>query len=157
METVAWDTPMLVSALVLAATFAGIFTEGIHHIHRTKVAMLGAAVMVFSGQIFGFYGPEEALHAIDWNVVFLLASMMVIIAIMIPTGGFQALAFWIARISGGRQFPLLIMLGTAVTVMSLLLDNVTTVVIFGPLIVLIAGVLKVSPIQIGRASCRERV
>ncbi|MQM29376.1 MAG: arsenic transporter [Candidatus Accumulibacter phosphatis] len=137
---------MLVSALVLAATFAGIFTEGIHHIHRTKVAMLGAAVMVFSGQIFGFYGPEEALHAIDWNVVFLLASMMVIIAIMIPTGGFQALAFWIARISGGRQFPLLIMLGTAVTVMSLLLDNVTTVVIFGPLIVLIAGVLKVSPI-----------
>jgi len=146
METVAWDTPMLVSALVLAATFAGIFTEGIHHIHRTKVAMLGAAVMVFSGQIFGFYGPEEALHAIDWNVVFLLASMMVIIAIMIPTGGFQALAFWIARISGGRQFPLLIMLGTAVTVMSLLLDNVTTVVIFGPLIVLIAGVLKVSPI-----------
>ena len=146
METVAWDTPMLVSALVLAATFAGIFTEGIHHIHRTKVAMLGAAVMVFSGQIFGFYGPEEALHAIDWNVVFLLASMMVIIAIMIPTGGFQALAFWIARISGGRQFPLLVMLGTAVTVMSLLLDNVTTVVIFGPLIVLIAGVLKVSPI-----------
>jgi Na+/H+ antiporter NhaD/arsenite permease-like protein len=146
METVAWDTPMLVSALVLAATFAGIFTEGMHHIHRTKVAMLGAAVMVFSGQIFGFYGPEEALHAIDWNVVFLLASMMVIIAIMIPTGGFQALAFWIARISGGRQFPLLVMLGTAVTVMSLLLDNVTTVVIFGPLIVLIAGVLKVSPI-----------
>ena len=146
METLVWDTPMLVSAIILAATFAGIFTEGIHHIHRTKVAMLGAAAMVFGGQIFGFYGPDEALHAIDWNVVFLLGSMMVIIAIMIPTGGFQALAFWIARISGGRQFVLLAMLGTAVTVLSLLLDNVTTVVIFGPLIVLICQVLKVSPI-----------
>ena len=146
METLAWDTPMLVSAVILAATFTGIFTEGVHHIHRTKVAMLGAAAMVFGGQIFGFYGPEEALHAIDWNVVFLLGSMMVIIAIMIPTGGFQAMAFWIARVSGGRQYPLLVMLGTLVTVLSLLLDNVTTVVIFGPLIVLICEVLKVSPI-----------
>jgi Na+/H+ antiporter NhaD/arsenite permease-like protein len=71
---------------------------------------------------------------------------MVIIAVMIPTGGFQAIAFWIARVSGGRQFTLLVMLGTAVTLLSLLLDNVTTVVIFGPLIVLICEVLKVSPI-----------
>jgi Na+/H+ antiporter NhaD/arsenite permease-like protein len=137
---------MLVSAIILAATFAGIFTEGIHHIHRTKVAMVGAATMVFSGQIFGFYGPEQAIQAIDWNVVFLLGSMMVIIAVMIPTGGFQAIAFWIARVAGGRQFILLAMLGTAVTLLSLLLDNVTTVVIFGPLIVLICEVLKVSPI-----------
>ena len=140
METLVWNTPMLVSALILATTFAGIFTEGVHHMHRTKVGMAGALVMVLSGQIFGFYGPEQALHAIDWNVVFLLGSMMVIIAIMIPTGGFQALAFWIARISGGRQFVLMVMLGTAVTVLSLLLDNVTTVVIFGPLIILICQV-----------------
>jgi len=146
METLAWDTPMMVSAVILAATFAGIFTEGLHRIHRTKIAMLGAAAMVFAGQLFGFYGPEQALDAIDWNVVFLLGSMMVIIAVMIPTGGFQAIAFWIAKVSGGRQFVLLAMLGTAVTLLSLLLDNVTTVVIFGPLIVLICEVLKVSPI-----------
>jgi Na+/H+ antiporter NhaD/arsenite permease-like protein len=108
--------------------------------------MLGAAVMVISGQIFGFYNPELALEAIDWNVIFLLGSMMVIIAIMIPTGGFQAMAFSIARIAGRNQFLLLAMLGTAVTLLSLLLDNVTTVVIFGPLIVLICEVLKVNPV-----------
>ena len=56
------------------------------------------------------------------------------------------MAFWIAKVSGGRQFVLIAMLGTAVTLLSLLLDNVTTVVIFGPLIVLICEVLKVSPI-----------
>jgi Na+/H+ antiporter NhaD/arsenite permease-like protein len=140
------DGPMMVSAIVLFLTFAGIFTEAKHGVHRTKVAMTGAAVMVFSGQIFGFYGPEEALEAIDWNVIFLLASMMVIIAIMIPTGGFQAISFWIARISRGRQYYLLAMLGTAVTLLSLLLDNVTTVIIFGPLIILISQVLRVSPI-----------
>ncbi|MCG6941631.1 MAG: ArsB/NhaD family transporter [Thiohalocapsa sp.] len=146
MPMLSFDIDMFVSALILAATFAGIFTEGVHHIHRTKIAMVGAAAMVFAGQIFGFYGPEQAIEAIDWNVVFLLGAMMLIIAVMIPTGGFQAIAFYIARISGGRQFLLLAMLGTAVTLLSLLLDNVTTVVIFGPLIVLICEVLKVSPI-----------
>jgi len=146
MPTLTLDAAMLVSAVILAATFACIFTEGIHHIHRTKVAMVGAAAMVFAGQLVGFYSPEQAIEAIDWNVVFLLGAMMLIIAVMIPTGGFQAIAFRIARISGGRQFVLLAMLGTAVTLLSLLLDNVTTVVIFGPLIVLICEVLKVSPI-----------
>jgi len=71
---------------------------------------------------------------------------MTIVAIMIPTGGFQALAYRIADMSRGRLFLLMVLLGTAVTVISLLLDNVTTVVIFGPLIVLIAQALKVSPV-----------
>lgn len=139
-------TPMIVSAVILALTFAAVFTEEIHKIHRTKVAMLGAAIMVIAGQVFGFYNPELAIEAIDWNVVFLLGAMMAIVSIMVPTGGFQAIAYWIAKVSGGRQFLLMALMGTAVTVISLLLDNVTTVVIFGPLIILICQVLKVSPI-----------
>jgi len=141
-----FDMKMMVSAIILVVTFAAIFTESLHHLHRTKVAMLGAATMVIAGQIFGFYNPELAIEAIDWNVVFLLGAMMTIVAIMIPTGGFQALAYWIAKVSNGRLFLLIVMLGTAVTILSLLLDNVTTVIIFGPLIVLICQALKVSPI-----------
>ncbi|MCB1881578.1 MAG: arsenic transporter, partial [Gammaproteobacteria bacterium] len=76
----------------------------------------------------------------------LLGCMMAIIAIILPTGGFEAMAAWLTRISGGRQFLLMALLGTAVTVISLILDNVTTVVIFGPLIVIIAQSLGVSPI-----------
>jgi Na+/H+ antiporter NhaD/arsenite permease-like protein len=145
-ETLVWNTPMAVSAVILIATFIGIFTEGVHGFHRTKFAMGGAALMVLCGQYFGFYSPELAIEAIDWNVVFLLGGMMTIVAIMIPTGGFQALAYRIADLSRGRLFLLMVMLGTAVTVISLLLDNVTTVVIFGPLIVLICQALKVSPV-----------
>jgi Na+/H+ antiporter NhaD/arsenite permease-like protein len=137
---------MMVSAVILVLTFLGIFTEGVHGFHRTKFAMLGAGVMIFAGQWFGFYSPELALEAIDWNVVFLLGAMMTIVGIMIPTGGFQALAYRIAEYSRGKLFLLMILMGTAVTVISLLLDNVTTVVIFGPLIVLICQALKVSPI-----------
>lgn len=146
METLTWNTAMTVSSLILATTFIAIFTEGVHFFHRTKCALGGAAAMVLAGQYFDFYGPELAIEAIDWNVVFLLGSMMAVIAIMIPTGGFQVIAFGIAKFSKGRQYLLLCLLGTAVTVLSLLLDNVTTVVIFGPLIILICQTLKVTPV-----------
>ena len=137
---------MMVSGIILALSFIGIFTETLHGFSRVKVAMLGALVMLVVGQSYGFYNPEQAFEAVDWNVVFLLAAMMSIVAIMIKTGGFEVLATKIGQIAKGRQFLLLAMLGTAVTVISLLLDNVTTVVIFGPLIVLICQKMKVNAI-----------
>ena len=146
METIAMDQGMLVSGIILAASFILIFTETLHGFHRVKVAMAGAAVMLVVGQAYGFYSPEQAFEAVDWNVVFLLGSMMAVVSIMINTGGFEVLAANIGKIAKGRQFMLLVLLGTAVTVISLLLDNVTTVVIFGPLIVLICQKMRVSAI-----------
>jgi len=137
---------MTMSAIILAVTFIAIFTEGIHHVHRVKCAMAGAATMIVVGQIMGFYDIHGAEEAIDWEVVFLLGGMMTIVAIMIPTGGFQQLAYWIADFSKGRLFLLLTLMGTLVTGLSLLLDNVTTVVIFGPLIILICQSLRVNAI-----------
>ena len=139
-------TPMMVSAVIMGLTFFGIFTEGLHGFHRAKFAMLGAIAMIIAGQYYGFYSPELAIEAVDWNVVFLIGAMMTIVAIMIPTGGFQALAYRLADLSRGRLFFLMVLMGTAVSGISLLLDNVTTVIIFGPLIVLIAHSLKVSPV-----------
>ena len=146
METIVMSQGMLVSGIILAASFIMIFTETLHGFHRVKVAMAGAAIMLVVGQGYGFYSPEEAFEAVDWNVVFLLGSMMAVVAIMINTGGFEVLAANIGRIAKGRQFLLLALLGTAVTVISLLLDNVTTVVIFGALIVLICQKMKVRAI-----------
>ncbi len=141
-----WNPAMTVSAIILILTFIGIFTEGMHGFHRAKFAMIGSGSMIIAGQILGFYDPDKAIESIDWNVVFLLGAMMTIVAIMIPTGGFQYLAYRIADLSRGRLFLLMALMGTAVTVISLLLDNVTTVVIFGPLIVLICRALQVSPV-----------
>ena len=146
METLTFSTEMLVSGIVLAVTFIAIFTEQLHGFERSKVAAAGAVAMIVIGQIFGFYSPMDAVEAVDWNVIFLLAAMMTIVSIMIPTGGFNWMAYKIAALSRGRLYLMLVLLGTAVTVLSLLLDNVTTVVIFGPLIILIAQAQKVSPI-----------
>jgi Na+/H+ antiporter NhaD/arsenite permease-like protein len=142
----AWNTSMLVSGIILAVTFIGIFTEAVHGFHRTKFAMGGAGMMILAGQFLGFYDTELAVEAVDWNVVFLLGGMMTIVGIMIPTGGFQYLAYKIADITKGRLFFMMALMGTLVTVLSLLLDNVTTVVIFGPLIILICHAMKVTPI-----------
>ena len=146
MHTIVIDQGMLVSGIILAASFILIFTETLHGFHRVKVAMAGAAVMLVVGQSYGFYSPEAAFEAVDWNVVFLLGAMMAVVSIMINTGGFEVLAGNIGKIAKGRQYLLLALLGTAVTVISLLLDNVTTVVIFGPLIVLICQKMRVSAI-----------
>jgi Na+/H+ antiporter NhaD/arsenite permease-like protein len=146
MEIISMNEGMLVSGIILVTSFVLIFTETLHGFHRVKVAMAGAAVMLVVGQSYGFYSPEAAFEAVDWNVVFLLGSMMAVVAIMINSGGFEVLAANIGKIAKGRQYMLLVLLGTSVTVISLLLDNVTTVVIFGPLIVLICQKMKVSAI-----------
>ena len=137
---------MWFSGIILCLTFVGIFTEHFHGVERAKFAMAGAGAIIITGQFFGFYSPELALEAIDWNVVFLLAIMMIIVSIMISTGGFEHMAQYLARLSGGSQFRLIVLLGSAVTIISLLLDNVTTVIIFGPLIILICQKMGVSPI-----------
>ena len=145
-ELLVMNDSMMVSAVILALTFVGIFTENLHQFHRAKFAMLGAILMIVAGQYYGFYDSLLAVQAVDWNVVFLLGCMMAIVSIMIPTGGFEAMANYMAKVARGRQFFLLFLLGSAVTGLSLLLDNVTTVVIFGPLIILIARAMKVTPI-----------
>jgi Na+/H+ antiporter NhaD/arsenite permease-like protein len=146
METLPITVPMIVSGVILAVTLLAIFTEQIHGMERSKVAPAGAVAMVIAGQIFGFYSPVQAVEAVDWNVIFLLGAMMTIVSIMIPTGGFNWLAYRLAAMSKGNLYLMLVLLGTAVTVLSLLLDNVTIVVIFGPLIIMIAQAQKVSPV-----------
>jgi Na+/H+ antiporter NhaD/arsenite permease-like protein len=137
---------MIVAGAILVLTFLGIFTEHLHGYNRAKFAMAGAGAIIIAGQFYGFYSPDQALDAIDWNVVFLLAIMMIVVSIMISTGGFEHMAQYMAKKSAGSPIRLLVFMGTAVTVISLLLDNVTTVIIFGPLIIMICQAMKISPI-----------
>jgi len=146
MEHAQLTMPMLASGVVLLLTFLAIFTEQLHHIERAKCAATGALAMILTGYFAGFYSPTDALAAIDWNVIFLLAAMMAVVTIMIPTGGFNWIAYRLAALAGGRVYLTLALTGTAVTLISLLLDNVTTVVIFGPLLILIANAQRVSPV-----------
>jgi Na+/H+ antiporter NhaD/arsenite permease-like protein len=136
-------TAQVVSIAIFVITFAMILLD---RVHRTIVGMAGAAVMLAAGMVMGFYSQEQALHAIDFNTLGLLLGMMILVRILEQTGFFQYVAILTAKTSRGNPWFLLVMLGTTTTVLSLFLDNVTTVVLIAPVTILIAELLGISPI-----------
>ncbi|MEW8310684.1 MAG: ArsB/NhaD family transporter [Candidatus Thiodiazotropha taylori] len=135
-------TEMWVSALLLLSAYILIFTE---ILHRTTAAMLGALTMIGVGMWMDFYSQEQALLAVDGNTILLLAAMMMLVALLRPTGAFDYAAVHITRWAKGSPKLLLIYLSLAVSLISMILDNVTTVIVFAPLTVLICRLLKINP------------
>jgi Na+/H+ antiporter NhaD/arsenite permease-like protein len=134
--------PMIVSGLVLLAAYALIFAEVIHRVHA---AIAGAVVMVGVGMYGGFYSQEQAIQAVDANTILLLGGMMMLVAMLRHTGGFEYLAIRIAKRTASRPRHLLIGLSLVVSIVSMFLDNVTTVIVFAPLTVLICRMVGLNP------------
>jgi len=136
-------TPLVLSLLVFALTYAGIFLE---RVHRAIVALSGAALMVALGTWFSFYGAAEATATVDFDTILLLMAMMVVVGLFQETGLFQFLAIRAAKWARGRPWLLLVYLGLVTSVVSMVLDNVTTIIIIVPVTVSIADVMGVSPV-----------
>lgn len=134
--------PMIASGLILVAAYTLIFAEVIHRMHA---AIVGAVAMVGVGMYGGFYSQEQAIRSIDANTMLLLAGMMMMVAMLRTTGGFEYLAIRIAKRTASRPRHLLVSLAFAVSVISMFLDNVTTVIIFAPLTVLICRMVGLNP------------
>lgn len=137
--------PQLVATAVFVATFALILSE---RLHRTIAAMAGAGVMLLVGMILGFYDQEQALRAIDFNTLGLLLGMMILVRMLQQTGFFQYAAIAVAKRARGRPLLLLIALGTLTTVISMFMDNVTTVVLIAPVTILIAEIVGINPVPL---------
>jgi len=133
------------SVVVFVITFGLIITE---KLHRTVIAFFGAISMIIVGMIFGFYSSEEALHAIDFNTIGLLLGMMTIVAIMETTGAFQYLGILAAKKTKGNPWLLVVALGTVTTLLSLVLDNVTTIILIVPITIVVTRMLKINPTPI---------
>ena len=131
----------IVSGLIFAVSLYLIFSE---KLNRTITGIAGAVLMVGAGLALGFYSEEKAAAAIDFNTIGLLLGMMILVALLEPTGFIQYLAVWAGRLSRGRPARLLVLLGTVTTVLSMFLDNVTTVVLIAPVTILISEILGVS-------------
>ena len=108
---------------------------------RTLVALLAGLLVV----VLGIVDQHEAFAAIDLNVIFLLAGMMVIAGSLAQTGFFEWLAVRSVRLSHGSPFRLLVILSLVTAFLSAFLDNVTTVVLMTPITLSVARRLGVSP------------
>jgi len=133
----------IVSGTIFLITFIAILSE---RVDRTIVAMAGAGAMLIAGLVLGFYSQDAALESIDFNTLGLLLGMIVLVGMLAHTGFFQYLAIFMAKRSQGKPWRLLLILGTITTVLSMFLDNVTTIVLIAPISILIAEILGISPI-----------
>jgi Na+/H+ antiporter NhaD/arsenite permease-like protein len=132
----------IIALIIFGITLFLIFSE---KLHRTIAGLLGATAMVIAGKIFGFYEEADAIQAIDLSTIGLLLGMMVMVALLEPTGIFEYIAIFAARLSKGKTVRLLVLLGTITTVLSMFLDNVTTVILIAPVTILICEILGLNP------------
>jgi Na+/H+ antiporter NhaD/arsenite permease-like protein len=121
-------------------------------LHRTLAAFLGAALVLVITHTVGHFDEayniltwEQALHSVDWNVIFLLMGMMIIVGVLKGSGVFQWLAYKSFQVARGQIFILASVLCVVTAVCSAFLDNVTTMLLLTPVTLEIALVLKVSP------------
>jgi Na+/H+ antiporter NhaD/arsenite permease-like protein len=124
---------------VFLVTYGLIASE---RIDKTLAALVGGTLVI----LLGVVGQEDAFHAVDLNVIFLLTGMMIIAGVLRRTGFFQWVAIRAVKVSGGEPYRLLITLGLVAAGVSAFLDNVTTVVLLAPVTLYIANVLRVSPL-----------
>ncbi|HLB94798.1 MAG TPA: ArsB/NhaD family transporter [Nitrospiria bacterium] len=136
---------MLVAGFIFAVTFVLILSE---RLHRTLAGFAGAVVMLVVGMMMGFYSQGEALEAIDFNTMGLLFGMMVLVAILGRTGAFEYLAIATAKATKGDPWLLTVAFGTVTTLVSMMLDNVTTIILIAPVTLLVAERLAISPIPL---------
>jgi Na+/H+ antiporter NhaD/arsenite permease-like protein len=132
-------TQQLIAGGIFIAVYALIVTD---RIHRTLAALLGATAVI----ILGVIPQHEAFEHVDFNVIFLLAGMMIIANVMAKTGVFQWLAVEAVRRAQGRPYRLLVFTAVITAVVSAFLDNVTTVVLLTPITFFIAQRLGASPV-----------
>jgi len=131
--------PFWIATALFLLAYGLIVTE---KIHKTIVAIFGAALMI----VLKIVTQEDAFHSlelgIDWNVIFLLVSMMIIINIMRPTGVFEYIAIKSAKVAKGEPFKIMAILSVVTAVVSAFLDNVTTVLLIAPVTFLICQALE---------------
>jgi Na+/H+ antiporter NhaD/arsenite permease-like protein len=132
----------ILSSLIFLVSLWLIFSE---KINRMIIGIVGAALMVIVGKLLGFYSESQALATVNFNTLGLLLGMMILVALLEPTGFFQYLAVLAGKLSKGHPVRLLVLLGTITTIVSMFLDNVTTIVLIAPITILICEILGITP------------
>jgi Na+/H+ antiporter NhaD/arsenite permease-like protein len=129
-----------VALVAFVAAYILIATE---RVHRVAAALGGAAVMLVIGATDAEHAFFSEQTGIDWNVLVLLAGMMLIVAVVQRTGVFEYLAIWAAKRARGRPFRVMVILVLVTALASAVLDNVTTVLLIAPVTFLVCERLAV--------------
>jgi Na+/H+ antiporter NhaD/arsenite permease-like protein len=133
----------VVAVVTFVVAYILIATE---RVPKMVTALAGAGVIL----AFGVASSEDAFYShdtgVDWDVIFLLLGMMIIVGILRQTGVFEYIAIWAAKRAKGSPFRVMVLLVLITAVASAMLDNVTTVLLIAPVTLLVCERLGVSPV-----------
>jgi Na+/H+ antiporter NhaD/arsenite permease-like protein len=132
-----------IAVAVFVAAYVLIATE---RVHKTAAALGGAALVLGMGVVDSqraFYSHETG---VDWDVIFLLLGMMIIVGVLRRTGVFEYTAIWAAKRARGSPLRVMILLVLITAIASALLDNVTTVLLIAPVTLLVCDRLGINSI-----------
>ena len=111
-------------------------------LHRTVAAVAGALLLILTGVL----SVESGFSYVDLNTLGVLIGMMLFVAVVKNSGIFEYIAIKAAKIAKGRPWPLMVLFALITAVLSAFLDNVTTVLLIGPMTLAITSMLRINPI-----------
>jgi Na+/H+ antiporter NhaD/arsenite permease-like protein len=133
-------------AIAVATFLLALALIASERVHRTKVALAGAAVVVLF--VGSEYDQEAAIEAVDFNTIGLLAGMMILVYLTQQTGVYDYIAIRAGQISRGEPFRVVLALAVTTALLSAFLDNLTTILLVVPITFLLADALDIDPIPL---------
>lgn len=133
------NTQQIIAIAIFAIVMALIISE---KIDRTVVALSGAALMF----VFKILTFEEGISHVDFNTLFVLIGMMIVVSVVKKSGLFEYVAILTAKISKGDPSKIMIYFMIITAFLSAVLDNVTTVLLIGPMTLVVSDMLSINPI-----------
>ncbi|MEY4654941.1 MAG: hypothetical protein RL523_340 [Actinomycetota bacterium] len=116
--------------------------------NKIGIVLVGAAAMALLGITTSSAAFFDHDTGIDWNVIFLLLGMMIIVGVLHATGVFEALALWVIKIAKGQARRIFIYMLAFVGFASAFLDNVTAILLAVPMSIQIAKRMNSSPVPL---------
>ena len=132
-------TPQIAAVVIFLAVIVAIMTE---KIHRAVAATAGAVLLL----LIGILDVNSAVSYIDFNTVGVLIGMMLFVAVVKNSGIFEFIAIKSAKIAKGDPWRIMVLFVIITAVLSAFLDNVTTVLLIGPMTIAITQILEINPV-----------
>ncbi|WP_419741502.1 SLC13 family permease [Paraclostridium dentum] len=128
----------VIAIIIFLVVMLAIISE---KVNRAIAAMAGALLMI----IFNILSVEQGLHHIDFNTIGVLIGMMLFVSVVKNSGVFEYIAIFSAKKSKGDPWKIMLCFVILTAVLSAVLDNVTTVLLIGPMTIVITQILNINP------------
>ena len=133
------DAQQIISIIIFVVTMAAIMTE---KVHRALAAVAGATLLL----VCQILDVESLASYIDFNTVGILIGMMLFVSVVKISGLFEYIAIKAAKLSKGKPWIIMILFFIITAVLSAFLDNVTTVLLVGPMTIAVTEMLGLNPV-----------